>query len=100
MMRQDVNRRLVAVIHKAAHLFINLHGGAFAKVAMLRDLAAQEYLLFLFAVSNRAESGHAELANHLARQLGRLLDIVAGTGGHGVEEQFLGDATELARKMV
>ena len=58
---------------------------------MLRDLAAEEDLLFLFAESQRPERRHAELANHLARQFGCLLDVVAGAGRHRVQEQLFGE---------
>lgn len=34
--------------------------------------------------------GHAESRDHIAGKLGRLLDIVCGTGGHLAEDKLLG----------
>src|SRR5215472_13401934 len=46
---------VVAVIDQLAHFLVNLDGSVFAVVAMLRDLAAQEDLLFLLAEGQRTE---------------------------------------------
>ena len=59
---------------------------------MLRDLAAEEDLLFLFAEDQRADLRHAPLGDHLAGHLGGTLEVVAGPGGEPVEMQLLGDA--------
>ena len=40
----------------------------------------------------RAELAHAPLADHLAREVGGALDVVAGAGGDLVLSQLLGDA--------
>ena len=59
---------------------------------MLCDLAAEEDLLFLFAKGHRAEFRHAELADHLAGELGGAFDVAAGAGSHLLEEDLLGAA--------
>ena len=61
-------------------------------VAMLCDLAAQEDLLFLLAEGKRTECAHAPLADHLARDFGGPLDVVACASGHVVKEDLFGDA--------
>src|SRR6185436_16950574 len=44
---------------------------------------------------------HAELGDHPPREVGRLLDVVAGTGRGVAEDQSLGDvAAEQARDLV
>src|SRR5471030_1685217 len=85
-------RGIVAFLHQLLHLLINADGGLFAVVAMLRDLAAQENLLFLLAVAQGPELAHAPLANHLASQVGGALDIVARPGGHVVHVLLFGNA--------
>ena len=52
---------------------------------MLRDLAAQEDLLFLLAEGERTQPAHAVFADHLACEFRCTLDVVAGTGGHLLE---------------
>src|SRR5258707_1325954 len=59
---------------------------------MLSNLAAQKDLLFLLAKGQRAQLGHAVLANHRARQLRRLLDVVRRAGGYAAEESLFLDA--------
>src|SRR5579863_3504525 len=89
---QDVPRGAVRFVDEAANLGVDLPRRFLAEVAMLRDLAAEEDLLFLLAEGQRAEAAHAELADHLAGQIGGALDVVAGAGGHLLEEDLLGDA--------
>ena len=60
---------------------------------MLRDLAAEEDLLLLLAEGHGAELAHAELADHLAGEVGDALDVVAGSGGHLLEEDLFGAAS-------
>src|ERR1700683_2645089 len=66
----------------------------------MAQVAAEENLLFALAEGHRAEFlAHAPLANHLARQLGGLLEIVAGASGHVPEDQlFRGASAEHHRK--
>ena len=67
---------------------------------MLGDLASEEDLFFLLSERERAERRHAELANHLPRELGGLFDIVACAGCHGPQEQlFRKTATHHDRKL-
>src|SRR5204862_197756 len=69
---------LVGLEQDAAHLGVDLDGGLLGVVDLLREVAAEEYLLFLLAEGHRPELvAHAPLAHHLARQLGGALDVVA-----------------------
>ena len=92
MFLDDLAGAIVAALHQLLDLLIDLDRGVFAIVAMLRDFAAEEDLLFLLAVAQCAEFAHAPFADHLARDVGSALDVVAGAGGHLVHEDFLGDA--------
>ena len=92
MLAQDTLGRVIALSDQPPYFVIDLDGSSFAIVAVLRDLASQEDLLFLLAECQRPQIAHAKLANHLARQFGGAFDIVACAGAHLVEEQFLGDA--------
>src|SRR5438093_740526 len=75
------------------HFLIDLDRRVLAVVAVLRDLAAKEDLLFLLAEGERAHRlAHTPLGDHLAGTLGRDLDVVGGAGGQGVEEDLLGAA--------
>src|SRR5262249_50736031 len=76
----------------ALDFLIDLDRGVFAVVLVLSNLAAQEDLLFLLPERYRSKRRHSELANHLSRKLGRLLDVVGSAGSHVVEEYLLGDA--------
>src|SRR5205823_4490570 len=84
---------LVPAEHKSANLFIDGNRSLFAVVTVLRDLAPEENLLFLFAERHRTKRGHAELADHLARQFGSLLDIVTSARCDSSEEQFFSQTT-------
>ncbi len=56
---------------------VDLHRGGLGVVDPLGEVAAEEDLLFLLAEGHRAELlAHAPLADHLAGQLGRPLDVV------------------------
>ena len=70
---------------------VDVDGGVFRVVAVLRDFAAQEDRFFLFAEGQGPERAHAPLANHLSRDVGGALDIVAGAGGDVSEENFFGE---------
>src|SRR5579872_2173179 len=59
---------------------------------MLRNLASEEDLLILLAEGDRTHWAHAEFAHHAAGRIAGLLDVVAGAGGHLLEEDFLGGA--------
>src|SRR5438309_2473679 len=51
---------LISLADQALDLVVDFDRGSFAVVAMLIDLAAKEYLLFLFAEGQRAQVAHAE----------------------------------------
>ena len=81
---QQLVRALVVVGDEALHFLVDLERRVLAVVLVLRDLAAEEDLLFLLAEGERPHRvAHAPLAHHPARQLGRALEVVAGAGRHG-----------------
>src|SRR5262245_45270930 len=49
MSRQQVLRAFISPDYQPSHFLIDRNGRALAVIAMLRDLASQEYLFFLFA---------------------------------------------------
>src|SRR5437667_1180051 len=97
---------LVGLEQDAAHLGVDLDGGLLGVVDLLREVAAEEDLLFLLAEGHGPELlAHAPFAHHLARQLGGALDVVARPGRHAAERELLGRAPteedgELAEEMV
>src|SRR5947209_8605837 len=62
-------RAIVAVAHELLNLLVDADRGRFTEIAVLRDLAAKENLLFLLAERERPKLAHAPLANHLAREV-------------------------------
>src|SRR5213083_1376061 len=87
---QEELRALVGLEQDAAHLGVDLDGGLLGVVDLLREVAAQEDLLFLLAEGHGPELlAHAPLAHHLARQLGGALDVVARPGRHAAERELL-----------
>src|SRR5439155_1361478 len=70
VLAQDTLGRVIALSDQPPYFVIDLDGSSFAIVAVLRDLASQEDLLFLLAECQRPQIAHAKLANHLARQFG------------------------------
>ena len=90
--REDLGRPLVGLVDDRPDLLVDGPGDLVAVVALLADLAAQEDQLVALAERQRAELvAHAELGDHPAGQVGRLLDVVAGTGRGVAEDQPLGD---------
>ena len=65
----------------------------FRKISMLGNFTAEEYLLFFFTISQRAEVGHAVLAYHRTGDLGRFFDIVRGPGRDLSDEKLFGNAS-------
>mgnify|MGYP000915167492 CR=1 FL=1 len=83
---------LVRGLHDAADLVVDLAGDLVRVVRLRRELAAEERLAVVVAEHARAELvAHAELGDHPAGQVGRLLDVVARTGRGIAEDQPLGD---------
>src|SRR5213594_230934 len=103
---QEELRALVGLEQEAAHLGVDLDGGLLGVVDLLREVAAEEDLLFLLAEGHRPELvAHTPLAHHLVRQLGGALDVVARPGRHAAERALLGRAPteedgELAEEVV
>src|ERR1035438_3084252 len=90
---EDGVRCLVGLIDQPANFEIDLPCRLLAEVAMLRNLAAQEDLLFLLAEGKRTEAAHAVLADHAAGEGGGKLGMAACAGGHLVEEDLLSHAS-------
>src|SRR5262249_56428576 len=65
-----------------------------AVVLLAGDLTTQEDVLLVLAEGERAELvGHPPLADHLARHLGGLFEVVAGAGRLLLAHELLGGAT-------
>jgi hypothetical protein len=90
---EDGVGRLISGVDEAADLSVDLASGLVGEVAVLRDLTSEEDLLLLLAEGHGAHLAHAELADHLAGEVGDALDVVAGTGGHLLEEYLFGAAS-------
>ena len=79
---EDLEGLLVGVAQQRLDLLVDRGGGLLGVVARVAHVAAQEGLGVAVAELDRAEAlGHAVLGHHRAGQAGRLLDVVAGTGG-------------------
>src|SRR5712691_8781478 len=77
----------------ALDLGVDEDGRLFAVVLRSRNLAAEEDMLLRFPKGQRPHLvRHAPLTDHLARDLGRLLEIIAGPGGLLLEDDLLGRA--------
>ena len=89
---QRLFRRLICVVEQAAHFAIDLFGGRFAVIAVARQFAAEENVIFVFAVLDHAEFfAHAPFANHFPRHGGGHLDVAGGAVGDIAKNNFLGD---------
>src|SRR5947207_161584 len=77
--------RVVAAVDQLTNFLVNLDGRVFAVITMLGNFSAQEDLLFLFPEGQGTKLTHAPLAYHLARHIGRTLDVVACAGAHHIE---------------
>ena len=81
---------VVALVDDAADLVVDLDGRVLAVVLVLRDLAAEEDLLFLLAEGERAQRSLMPHSQTILRARSvALLDVVAGAGGHRAEDQLL-----------
>src|SRR5437867_2020185 len=76
--REDVVGALAPALDDVVDLGVDDLRDVLGVIALLLDLAAQEDELVGLAVLQRPELlAHAELRDHLARHVGRLLDVVA-----------------------
>src|SRR6202165_1548463 len=91
ILREDALRRRVPRTHHLPDFFVNLDGGGFAVVAVLRDLASEENLLFFLAEGQPPQVAHAPFANHLARQFRGPLNVVASARRHLAQEKLFRD---------
>jgi hypothetical protein len=66
---QNIFRRAVADAHHLFYFFVDLSGGGFGVVAVLRDFAAEEYLLFFLARSLMPHSQTILRASSVARSM-------------------------------
>src|SRR5262249_40960457 len=92
----------IALHDNALDLGIDGARGLLRIVLVLRKLPTEKDLLFLLAEGEGAHLfTHAPLADHLARQIGRLLDVVTRPRGHLPKHDLLGDSpTEANRDSV
>jgi hypothetical protein len=89
----ELARQAVLLVDDAAHFLVDLLHGLLGDVGGLGDRAAQEHLALVLGVDHRAQRvGHAVAHDHVARQVGGPLEVVAGAGGHLVHEHLFGDA--------
>src|SRR5215216_8001246 len=88
---QDLLGLGMGLVDEAPHLLVDLEGDLLGVVLLVAEVAAQEHVLLLGAQHQGAEAvAHAVLADHLAGDLGGLLDVVGGAGGRVEEPQLLG----------
>src|SRR6266508_2857756 len=84
----------VRLVDQPPHLLVDLERHLLRVVLLVAEVAPEEDVLLLGPEDQRAEPvAHAVLAHHLAGELGRLLDVVGGSGGGVEEPQLLGHAT-------
>src|SRR3954468_19861542 len=102
MRREDIRGALVRLVDDRADLLVDLARDVVAVVALLADLAAKEDEFVALPEGQRAELvAHPELRDHAPCEVGRLLDVVGGTGRGVTEDHPLGDvATEQTRDLV
>ena len=90
---EDVERHVVRLVDQLAHLVVDLEGDLVGVVGRGPQVATEEDLALLLAERARTDRvAHAVLGDHLARDLGRALDVVAGAGGDVAGDDLLGDA--------
>ena len=84
---------LIGLVDDIPHLAVNLGGSALAVALAHAQIAAQEGLLLGGAVDHRAQPlGETVLGDHLAGDVGGLLQVVGSTGGDVVQDQLFGHA--------
>ena len=87
----DALGAFIALVNHIADLLIDLDSRGFAVIAMLGDFTAKEDLFFFLAEAHWTKIAHAPFADHLTRQIGGTLNVVAGAGGDVVHELIFGD---------
>src|SRR3954449_11552756 len=99
---QDVERLLVSVREQLLGLLVHDRRDVLGVVAGVPEVPAQERLRVVVAELDGAEAlGHAVLGDHRPGHRGRLVDVVAGSGGRVVEDHLLGRPTaEHVRQLV
>ena len=86
-------RAIVGLAHDALDLVVDALGGLGGVVVVVGVVAPEEDLVLRLAEDLGAQLlAHAEARDHLARDLGRALEVVARTGGDVGAEQLLGRA--------
>ena len=81
------------LLYTSLDLGVHDAGGVFAVVARMTPIAANKDFLALLANGHGADDiAHAPFANHLAGHARSALNVVAGTGGNRVEDDFFGHA--------
>ena len=84
---------LVGFIDDIPHLAVDLGSGGLAVALALTQIAAQEGLLLRGTVHHRAKPlREAVLGDHLAGNVGGLLQIIGSTGGDILQDQLFGHA--------
>ena len=99
MLGDDLDGLGIAFVDQAANLFVDGFRRLFRVVLLLADLSPEEDELFLVAQGDGAEPlAHAVFLDHLAGDVGRLLDVVLGAGRDLAEDDLLGRMTAQGRR--
>ena len=94
---QSAAAGLVGFVDDIPHLAVDLSSSGLAVALALTQIAAQEGLLLRGAVHHRAEPlREAVLGDHLAGNVGSLLQIIGSTGGDILQNQLFGHAAAQA----
>jgi hypothetical protein len=87
---KDLFGARISAVNQFTHFLVDLLGGGLAVIAGARDIAAEKDVILMLAVFYHAHPvTHAPLANHLARESCRHLDVTARAAGHVPENNFL-----------
>src|SRR5579884_2712640 len=78
---QDVEGRFIGLIDEERDFFIDLHGGLGAN---------HSGAIGIFFDGDVAQWTHAKFADHAARNVGDVFDILAGAGGDIAKDDFFG----------
>ena len=89
---QQVFGLMIAILNDPSDLGIDLDGSALGVIHFLCEVSPKKDLFLFFPERHRTEFfAHAPLADHTARQIGGLFDVVAGAGRHMVEHELFRD---------